>query len=119
MKACRRCTAAGLAGFGRSGDLLALSADGTLRVERVVADAATTFRVGLHFVPFPPHVADRIKEASALYELVQEQGRSGYAGIVQGEKALARVSLHADGDRDPYGEGSFPRPQPLGEEVAP
>jgi succinate dehydrogenase / fumarate reductase iron-sulfur subunit len=76
-------------------------------------------RAGKVPVPFPPHVADKIKEASALYELVQEQGRSGYAGIVQGEKALARVSLHADADRDPYGEGSFPRPQPVGDEVIP
>jgi succinate dehydrogenase / fumarate reductase iron-sulfur subunit len=69
-------------------------------------------------VPFPPHVADKVKEARALYDLVQEQGRSGYAGIVQGEKALARVTLQTDGERDPYGEGSFPRPQPVGEEVS-
>jgi succinate dehydrogenase / fumarate reductase iron-sulfur subunit len=67
--------------------------------------------------PFPAHVADKVKQSRDLYDLVQEQGRSGYAGIVQGEKALARVTLHADGERDPYGEGSFPRPQPVGEEA--
>ena len=69
-------------------------------------------------VPFPPHVADKVKQSRELYDLVKEQGRSGYAGIVQGEKALARVTQNADGDRDPYGEGSFPRPQPVGEEVS-
>ena len=67
-------------------------------------------------VPFPPHVADKVKQSRALYELVQEQGRSGYAGIVQGEKALARVTQNVNSDRDPYGEGSFPRP--VGEEVS-
>jgi heterodisulfide reductase subunit C len=69
-------------------------------------------------VPFPPHVADRAKEARELYDLVQEQGRRGFAGIVQGEKALQRVTLHGNGDRDPYGEGSFPRPVPA-EEATP
>ena len=69
-------------------------------------------------VPFPPHVADKVKQSRALYDLVQEQGRSGFAGIVQGEKALARVTQNANGDRDPYGKGSFPRPQPVGEEVS-
>jgi succinate dehydrogenase / fumarate reductase iron-sulfur subunit len=44
-------------------------------------------------VPFPPHVADKVKQARDLYDLVQEQGRGGFAGIVQGEKALSRISL--------------------------
>ena len=39
-------------------------------------------------MPFPPHVAKNVKEARALYDLVREQGRSGFAGIVQGEQAL-------------------------------
>ena len=66
-------------------------------------------------MPFPPHVAKNVKEARALYDLVQEQGRSGFAGIVQGEHALARARrATSDGERDPYGEGSFPRPKPLG-----
>ena len=70
-------------------------------------------------VPFLPHVAKNVKEARALHDLVQEQGRSGYAGIVQGERALARVGDHSDDGRDPYGEGSFPAPEPLAEELAP
>ena len=32
----------------------------------------------------PPHVADDVQEARALYELVKAQGRGGAAGIVQG-----------------------------------
>ena len=41
------------------------------------------------------------------------------AGIVQGERALAQLAHgHGDGDRDPYGEGSFPRPY-LPEDKAP
>lgn len=41
--------------------------------------------------PFPPHVADRVGEARALYNIVQEQGRHGALGIVQGERALGRI----------------------------
>ena len=80
-------------------------------------------------VPFPPHVAKDVKEARALYELVQEQGRSGFAGIVQGEKALGRTNAlgvqtrwplpHESGEeRDPYGEGSFPRPDSIPAEAS-
>ena len=43
--------------------------------------------------PFPPHVARDVREARALYNLVKEQGRDGAAGIVQGEKALARIEF--------------------------
>jgi succinate dehydrogenase / fumarate reductase, iron-sulfur subunit len=46
-------------------------------------------------IPVPPHVADRIQEARALYEVVHAQGRHGAAGIVQGERALARIE-HTD-----------------------
>jgi succinate dehydrogenase / fumarate reductase, iron-sulfur subunit len=42
-------------------------------------------------VPLAPHVADRVQEARALYEVVKAQGRAGAAGIVQGERALAHV----------------------------
>jgi succinate dehydrogenase iron-sulfur subunit len=61
--------------------------------------------------PVPPHVADRVEEARALYEIVKQQRRDGAVGIVQGERALARLEhgMHEDG-RDPYGEGSFPLP---------
>jgi succinate dehydrogenase / fumarate reductase iron-sulfur subunit len=43
--------------------------------------------------PVPPHVADRVKEARALYSLVKEQGRDGALGIVQGEHALGRIEF--------------------------
>ncbi len=45
--------------------------------------------------PFPPHVAEGVGESRALYDLVSEQGRDGAAGIVQGERALARIE-HTD-----------------------
>ena len=38
-----------------------------------------------------PHVAKDVQEARALYEVVKAQGRGGAAGIVQGERALARL----------------------------
>jgi succinate dehydrogenase / fumarate reductase, iron-sulfur subunit len=41
--------------------------------------------------PFPPHVADRVKEGRALHDIVKAQGVDGAAGIVQGERALARL----------------------------
>jgi succinate dehydrogenase / fumarate reductase iron-sulfur subunit len=68
-------------------------------------------RVGKVPPPFPPHVARDVRESRRLYDLLGEQDRRGYAGIVQGEKALAKLGhgVH-DGSRDPYGEGSFPRP---------
>jgi succinate dehydrogenase / fumarate reductase iron-sulfur subunit len=75
-------------------------------------------RVGKVPIPFPPHVAKNVQESRQLHDLLKEQGRAGFAGIVQGEKALGRVDLHADGDRDPYGDGSFPRPQPLAAEAS-
>jgi succinate dehydrogenase / fumarate reductase, iron-sulfur subunit len=50
-------------------------------------------------VPVPPHVADRVDEARALYKLVAEQGVRGSAGIVQGERALARIEQMTDGER--------------------
>jgi succinate dehydrogenase / fumarate reductase, iron-sulfur subunit len=43
--------------------------------------------------PFPPHVAADVKEARALRELVQQQGRGGALGIVQGEHALGRIEF--------------------------
>ena len=67
--------------------------------------------------PFPPHVAKDVGEARALYDLVKQQGREGYEGIVQGEHALERLELEGGGEgpRDPYGEGSFARPYLPGE----
>jgi succinate dehydrogenase / fumarate reductase iron-sulfur subunit len=66
--------------------------------------------------PFPPHVAKKVGESTALYKLVGIQGRDGYRGIVQGERALEKLAhgVH-DGHRDPYGPGSFPKPYIAGE----
>jgi hypothetical protein len=47
--------------------------------------------------PFPPHVAEGVKESRALFNLVKEQDRQGALGIVQGERALSRLE-HAHGD---------------------
>jgi succinate dehydrogenase / fumarate reductase iron-sulfur subunit len=43
--------------------------------------------------PFPPHVAEGVKEARQLYDLVQVQGRQGALGHAQGERGIAR-SVH-------------------------
>src|SRR4051794_439264 len=48
-------------------------------------------------LPFPPHVAERVKEARRLYDVVKTQGRDGALGIVQGERGLARLSHGHDG----------------------
>ena len=48
-------------------------------------------------LPIPPHVAENVKQARALRDIVQEQGREGAAGIVQGERALARLEHHTEG----------------------
>ena len=63
--------------------------------------------------PVPPHVAKDVGEARALYDLVKAQGRDGAAGIVQSEKALLHLEFDEAEKRDPYGEGSFPKPKPL------
>src|SRR5437870_3428415 len=43
--------------------------------------------------PFPPHVAGKVRESRALYDLVKTQGRDGALGIVQGERALGRIEF--------------------------
>jgi succinate dehydrogenase / fumarate reductase iron-sulfur subunit len=74
-------------------------------------------RVGKVPPPFPPHVAKDVGEARRLHELVAQQDRQGYWGIVQGEAALAALAHgHHEGERDPYGPGSFPRPYIAGED---
>jgi hypothetical protein len=45
--------------------------------------------------PFPPHVAENVQEARALYDVVKTRGVKGAAGIVQGERALSRIE-HAN-----------------------
>jgi len=47
-------------------------------------------------VPLVPHVAENVEEARALYEVVKAQGRDGAAGIVQSERALARLEHGVD-----------------------
>jgi succinate dehydrogenase / fumarate reductase, iron-sulfur subunit len=51
--------------------------------------------------PVPPHVAQDVDESRKLYDLVHEQGRDGAAGIVQGERGIARMEyLHETSDPD-------------------
>ena len=47
-------------------------------------------------VPLVPHVAKSVQEARALYEIVKAQDRNGAAGIVQTERALARLEQHEE-----------------------
>jgi succinate dehydrogenase iron-sulfur subunit len=61
-------------------------------------------------LPVPPHVAENVGQARALFDLVKSQGRDGALGIVQGERALASLAHGHEDGKDPYGEGSFPRP---------
>ncbi len=42
-------------------------------------------------IPVPPHVAENVSEARALRGVIADQGFDGAAGIVQGERALARI----------------------------
>ena len=42
-------------------------------------------------LPLIPHVAEHVQEARALFEVVKAQDRDGAAGIVQAERALARL----------------------------
>ena len=63
--------------------------------------------------PFPPHVAAEVHESRELYDLVKQQDRGGALGIVQGEQALSRIEHGHDGgngERHPYGDGSFAKP---------
>jgi succinate dehydrogenase / fumarate reductase iron-sulfur subunit len=68
---------------------------GVLQALRETRFAVNLFRHGKVPLPFPPHVAKDVQEARALHELVRSQGRDGAAGIVQGERALARIE-HTD-----------------------
>jgi hypothetical protein len=57
-------------------------------------------------VPVPPHVADKVEQARALRKLVHEQGRLGAVGIIQGERALARLAHETNGGAAHGGWGS-------------
>jgi succinate dehydrogenase / fumarate reductase iron-sulfur subunit len=71
--------------------------------------------------PFPPHVAKDVKEARRLHDVVRDQGRNGFTGIVQGERALARLAHGHTGEEslDEIYErpGAFHRPFIGGEEI--
>ena len=71
--------------------------------------------------PFPPHVAKDVKEARRLHDLVRDQGRNGFAGIVQGEHALGMLAhghgVGAETLEEIYDRpGAFHRPYIAGEE---
>jgi hypothetical protein len=52
--------------------------------------------------PVPvPHVAEAVDEARALHDLLRANGRHGAAGIVQGERALARIERREWGQESP------------------
>jgi succinate dehydrogenase / fumarate reductase iron-sulfur subunit len=50
--------------------------------------------------PFPPHVAKDVKESRRLHDLTRDQGKNGFLGIVQGERALSRLAHGHPGDED-------------------
>jgi succinate dehydrogenase / fumarate reductase, iron-sulfur subunit len=66
--------------------------------------ALKLFRHGKVPLPVPPHVAEGVEEARALYDIVRTEGRRGALGIVQGERALAKLSEeHPEGIGDGWG----------------
>ncbi|MDQ2982354.1 MAG: succinate dehydrogenase/fumarate reductase iron-sulfur subunit [Actinomycetota bacterium] len=70
--------------------------------------------------PIPPHVAKDVQEARALHDLLRGQGRAGALGIVQGERALARIE-HTDAggarrDAPEITPGEEPVPRDIGEQ---
>ena len=66
--------------------------------------ALKLFRHGKVPLPFPPHVADRIHEARGLYDIVRNEGRRGALGIVQSERALAKIDQeHPEGSGEGWG----------------
>jgi len=72
-------------------------------------------------IKVPPHVAEKVGEARALRNLVREQGRTGALGIVQGERALARLAHGHAGEDEELEQiyerhGAFARPYLPGEE---
>ena len=68
----------------------------TQGVVSAIAQTKFAMRLARHGkvpLPVPPHVAENVKEARALHEIVKEQGREGALGIVQGEHALGRIEF--------------------------
>jgi succinate dehydrogenase / fumarate reductase iron-sulfur subunit len=64
--------------------------------------------------PFPPHVAEGVKESRALHDLLHTQGREGAMGIVQTERALG--NLHHQHDESAQHVSDFPQPWLPGDE---
>ncbi len=56
--------------------------------------------------PGPVHVARDIEESRALHDLVKAQGVAGAAGIVQGEKGLARAAYAMEERHAAGGDGT-------------
>jgi succinate dehydrogenase / fumarate reductase iron-sulfur subunit len=101
-------------GWLRETELVPMT-QGVVRALKETRFALTLARRGKVPPPFPPHVAERVKEARSLYDVVRVQDVRGAAGIVQGERALSRIEPHDESyaeaaERGPYGPGSFPRP---------
>jgi succinate dehydrogenase / fumarate reductase iron-sulfur subunit len=66
--------------------------------------AMSLARKGKVPLPFPPHVAENVKQARDLYNLVKEQGRDGAAGIVQGEKGIAYIEFAKEAEKKEHEE---------------
>jgi succinate dehydrogenase iron-sulfur subunit len=71
---------------------------GVLSAIKEVKFALKLLRHGKVPLPIPPHVAENVREARALHDLVREQGRDGALGIVQGERGLARAEQEASAE---------------------
>ena len=78
---------------------------GIARTIREVPFAMKLLRKGKVPLPFPPHVAENVDEARALYDLVKQQGKDGAAGIVQGEWALNRIEFVEEQEKREREEG--------------
>jgi succinate dehydrogenase / fumarate reductase, iron-sulfur subunit len=71
---------------------------GVVSAIKEVKFALKLLRHGKVPAPIPPHVAENVREARALHDLVREQGRDGALGIVQGERGLARAEQEASAE---------------------
>jgi succinate dehydrogenase / fumarate reductase iron-sulfur subunit len=92
-------TSAKTTGWLRETDLVPKT-QGILGALRETKFALQLARRGKVPPPGPIHVAADVDESRKLYNLVKEQGRDGALGIVQGERALARIEhVEAEGAR--------------------
>jgi len=64
-------------------------------------------------IPIPPHVAENVEQARALYDIVKTQDRDGALGIVQGEHALGRIEfVQEHGDHGDASDARLPEIEP-------